>query len=178
MYCLVNFYEIETDVLCDYIEDKLHVVLRHQASLIQKYLQQDLYCVCNCTTQFSLIQVLFQRLNDEMEQVFRKEKLILFPLIRENINNLTPHTLSDKVFDLLKESHNKMIQISQKIRQLTSNYFAKPGWNAAAKLCINELFDFEQTLQQWIHLEEGVLYPKVATVHSGKEAHHVEDELI
>ncbi|MBX7240983.1 MAG: hemerythrin domain-containing protein [Bacteroidia bacterium] len=178
MYCLINFYEIETDVLCDYIEDKLHVMLRHQASLIQKYLHQDLYCVCNCTTQFSLIQVLFQRLEDEMEQVFRKEKLILFPLIRENVNNPKPHALSAKVFDLLRESHNKMIQISQKIRQLTSNYFAKPGWNAAAKLCVNELFDFEQSLQQWIHLEEGVLYPKVTSTHPEMQGQRVEDELI
>ncbi len=178
MYSLINFHEIETEVLCEYIEEKLHRLLRHQSDLIKKYLERDLYCVCNCTTQFSLIRMLFHRLDDEMEQVFRKESLILFPLIRENERRSSPRKIQEAAFKRLRESHSKMIQISQKIRQLTSNYFAKPGWNSPAKLCVNELFNFEQSLQNWIHLEEGILFPKVIIYEHEQDPHQIKDEWI
>ena len=178
MYYVVNFHEIEAYILCDYIEDKLHASLRLQAALIQKYLRQDLYCVCNCTTQFSLIQVLFQRLEEEMEQVFRKESIVLFPLIREQVEGNGLKKINENAFEILKESHNKMIQIAQKLRQLTNNYFVKSGWNAPAKLCVNELFDFEQALQRWIHLEEGVLFPKLDSDFLQEKPHQTEDEWV
>jgi iron-sulfur cluster repair protein YtfE (RIC family) len=47
------------------------------------------------------------------------------------------------------------------MRQLTHNYQIKKEWTSAAKLGVNELYEFDYHLQNWLQLEQAILFPKL-----------------
>ena len=77
-----------------------------------------------------------------------------------------------KVVESVHNTHQTIIGLTQKIRQQLNNYVVKPAWSKEWKDCVNELFALENSIFQWIHVEQNLLYPKVTGLGNHYRAGH------
>lgn len=171
MYSAINFHELSATTLCEYIEVKFHARIRLSLSVVKLYINNNYPCNCNCSTQFSLIGLLFSKLEEEVEAIFKKEEIVLFPLIKEHEHRHIATQLREGFTTSLENYHRKIVQMLDKLHKLSHNYIVHFEAAPEKKLCVEELFYLQQELLDWMRLEESVLFPKIKTV-----ANHMADE--
>lgn len=164
MYSIVNFIELSPKALCEYIHTKFHPQIRHAFTVVRLYIHQEYPCVCNCSTQYALIRLLFVKMEEEVEQIFRKESLILFPLIIEQQQEGIQAHWNEGLFQWLENYHQKIQQMLDKIRRLSHNYTVHPDTAPEKKLLVAELYNLDTNIQNWVRMEQGVLFPKMQQV--------------
>jgi len=111
-----------------------------------------------------LMQLIFSRLEDELTHLFLKESGIVFPCIKKKYQSTTKllnPSIDSKVFENLYNTHQIIIDLTQKIHRLMNNYIIKQGWSKAWKNCVNEMSLLENKILFCIQIEEELLYPKV-----------------
>jgi hypothetical protein len=166
--------------LCNLIQLEYQPEILSSCSDIGKYFLLHPYIKELSLSVSELTQLLFSKLDDELKHLFLKETGIVFPCIRKNFHgtvNLQGTCLDSKVFETVHGTHQVIIGLTQKIRQLLNNYVVKPNWSREWKLCINEMFILENKILQWIHVEQNLLYPKVIVRHR-KGVHHYSSQQI
>jgi hypothetical protein len=50
------------------------------------------------------------------------------------------------------------------LRKLLNNYIQQPEWSNQFKICFNEIFSLEQTIQQVLYIKENFLWTKVNVI--------------
>ncbi|MNY78034.1 hypothetical protein D3C86_2181220 [compost metagenome] len=58
-------------------------------------------------------------------------------------------------------THELLIELLQKMRQLMHHYITHPSWSQSLKSCVNEMFQMETDVLRWIHFEQSSLYPRL-----------------
>ena len=145
--------------LCFLIENECHTAIEDSFTGVQGYLSGG--ATPNLPLPATeLLQILYSKLNDEVKQLFRKEKLLLFPAIRNQAEDNTAVQIS--VPDSIQHTHKVITNLLLKIRQVLNNYLIEPTWNQEWKSCVNELFHLEGKIHQWIYIEQNLLYPSVS----------------
>jgi iron-sulfur cluster repair protein YtfE (RIC family) len=108
---------------------------------------------------YELVQLLFTKLQDEVEHLFLKETGIIFPAIK---NAGPDYIIPPKVPENIHQTQQGIINLLQKLRQLLNNYVVQPGWSKPWRACVNELFVLEREVHQWIYIEQSLLYPSIS----------------
>ncbi len=75
--------------------------------------------------------------------------------------------LQPAALESIHQRQQVITNLLQKLRHLLQDYNIKPSWHKDWKECVNEMFQLESKVYQWIHVEGSLLYPKI----TGK-AHH------
>lgn len=150
--------------LCNLIQLEYQPEIMNSCSAIEKYLLLHPYIKELPVSVSELIQLLFTKLEDELKHLFLKESGIVFPCIKKNYQGtekLSNDCLDPKVFDSVHSTHQIIIGLTQRVRQLMDNYAVKSNSSKEWKDCINEMFALENKILQWVHIEQNLLYPKV-----------------
>jgi len=157
--------------LCNLIQLEYQPEIMHSCSVIENYLSQHPYIKELPLSVSELIQLLFGKLEDELKHLFLKESGIVFPFIKKNYHGTEKVSASNfdpKLFETVFNTHQIIIGLTQRVRQLMNNYVVKSNASKEWKDCIDEMFLLENKILQWVHIEQNLLYPKV----KGQKQHH------
>ena len=150
--------------LCNLIQLEYQPEIISLCNNVEGYLSKHPYVKEIPVSVSEVIQLLFKKLEDELTHLFLKESGIVFPYIKKNYHGteaVQGNTVDTKVVESVHHTHQTIISLTQKIRQQLNNYVVKPSWSKEWKQCVNELFSLENSIFQWIHIEQTLLYPKV-----------------
>ena len=151
--------------LCNLIEYKYQKDIQESSGKINYFLGRNAQIIELSDSVSELVHMLFQKLDDEVQHLFKKESVIIFPCIKHHYNGterIIPTTcVENTVYRNIQGTHKVILNLVHKLRQVLDNYTADPDWSAEWKDCLNELFTLENKIYNWIHLEQNFLYPKI-----------------
>ena len=94
----------------------------------------------------------------------KKEENILFPLIKAleagNIKELDPNASVKYPIEMMEAEHTEEGDRFMRIRELTNDYTPPADACNTYKLTYYKLKEFNEDLEQHIHLENNILFPK------------------
>lgn len=144
--------------ICRTIPSTYHTPILDSCVRIRVYLNQHASIAELPESVSEIVQLVFQKIEDELTHSFRKETGILFPYLQQQMGG-EKILLQPKVVDAMLHTHQVLIELLQKLRQLMHHYVTHPGWPDTLKTCINEMFLLETYVLRWIHFEQSTLYP-------------------
>lgn len=154
--------------VCSVIPMDYHAPVLKSCATINNYLQNNASIRELPESVAELVQLVFQRIEDELTHTFRKEIGILFPCIHQQ-DTQSAH-LQPKVIETMISTHQVLVALFRKLRELMNHYIAKPNWSKELKDCIHEMFLLETYVFRWIQFEQSVLYPQlIRIIKTGKE---------
>lgn len=145
--------------LCNLVEKECQREIRLSCRKIADYFSQE----SNKVTPepvYELVQLLFTKLQDEVEHLFLKETGIIFPAIK---NGGPGYVIPPKIPENIHQTQQVIINLLLKLRQQLNNYVVQPGWCKEWRACVNELFLLEREIHQWIYIEQSLLYPSISS---------------
>lgn len=151
---IINYNDFTPAELCNYLEERHYVQILSDLGSTKNYIET--LTIEEDTPLIELINTLFHKLDLEINQLFTKDHILLFPYLIQNkdtVINLAPINLI----------HQRIIDILQKLRGLMNNYVQQPGWSNHFKICSNELHSLEQNIHHVIYVKEVFLWSKVKT---------------
>jgi iron-sulfur cluster repair protein YtfE (RIC family) len=151
--------------LCNLIEYKYQKEISDIAARIRKYLDDNNQVVELSDSVSELVHMLFSKLWDEVNHLFKKETMIIFPCIKHHFNDtekiIPTNCVDNVVYRNIQGTQKVILSLIHKLRQVLDNYTADPKWSKDWKDCLNEMFTLENKIYNWLHLEQNFLYPKV-----------------
>jgi iron-sulfur cluster repair protein YtfE (RIC family) len=160
---LVEVNELSAPQLCHYINQKYYTPLlqalgtQEQRAAMLQHSDVD-------PEKMSVAHLLFTRLKEEVEQVIRNDRIIVFPVV-EKLDDSQTGTPVRIPFQMVRDKNKKIISILEKLRQVANNFILRPEWDADTRLFFEELFLIDQMISQSIYLKENVLLPKLQRVY-------------
>ncbi len=102
----------------------------------------------------------------ELEEHLIKEEEIVFPLIKEYETNPSDKVLEKtlKAIEELESEHDAAGDIIKELRKITDDFTAPSDGCETYDLTYKLLEDVESDLFQHIHLENNVMFPKLASL--------------
>lgn len=149
---IINYNDFSADELCHYLEDRHYTQIITDMESIQSFLMN-----LNCLEESEIVEVtnvVFSKLYTEVKQLFTKDSILLFPHLKNNVTvkiNLEP----------VNQIHGKISTILMQLRKLMNNYVQQPGWSNQLKICCNELYALEQSIQHVLYIKENFLWTKI-----------------
>lgn len=165
-YSSSGFFSVQD--MCNHILTEHHTPILRSCNTIRTYLQQHAPIVELPETVSEIVPLIFQKIEDELTHTFRKETGIIFPRIQQPIA-AKGVLLQPKVLETILSTHQTVIQLLQKLRQLMHNYVTHPNWPVSLRDCINEMFLLETHVLRWIHFEQSSLYPQLNSMSKNQE---------
>jgi len=144
--------------ICRTIPSAYHMPILDSCARIRRYLDQHASIAELPEPVSEIVQLVFQKIEDELTHSFRKETGIVFPYLQQQPGD-GKVLLQPKVIDTMLHTHQVLIELMQKLRQLMHHYVTHPSWPDALKICINDMFLMETLVLRWIHFEQSTLYP-------------------
>lgn len=146
---------ISATMLCKMIELECQPELLSICNQIEGYfLEHPMEQTDNEVTE--LILTIFGKMVDELTHVFLKEKGLIFPGIAKSGNDFM---LPAPAIQMIQHTQEKISQLLLRLRQLLNNFQMKPGWSSDWKNCVQQFFQLEKKIHQWIYIEQNMLYP-------------------
>lgn len=147
---------------CSVIPSDYHAPVLKSCALVKGYLHQHVAINEIPESVSEIVQLVFQKIEDELTYTFRKETGIVFPHIQQQLAGA--EYLQPKVIEAMLNTHQVLIQLFQKLRQLMQHYITKPDWSQSLKSCVHEMFLLETYVLRWIQFEQTVLYPQLISI--------------
>ena len=157
-----NFKDWNLDFLCDYIVNTHHKFVLKTLPELMFYTQK----IADVHGAFhpELIEVsnIFKQINEELLQHLKKEEDVLFPAIKNVLNNNKPEYKSIIVSEIERMSgeHEFAGGEMDKINVITNNYSLPVDACNTYQVTFKLLEQFEDDLHIHVHLENNILYPK------------------
>lgn len=149
---IINYHDLSVDELCQYLEERCYSKILLDMESIQECLLQMIDT--EDSELLNILHVVFFQLQTEVKQLFTKDRIILFRHIKSRTE--TPINLIP-----ISQIHQKINTIMMQLRKLLNNYVQQPDWSNAFKICFNELYLLEQSLQHVLYLKENFLWTQV-----------------
>lgn len=152
---VINYNDFLPSELCHYLEERHYVQILSDLETAEKYL--DNLIASENIENASLIQSLFIKLEDEIKNLFVKDRILLFPHIIKKLNipiNLMPINLV----------HQRISNLLQKFRCLMNNYIQQPNWSNQYKIFCNELYSLEENIRMVLYIKENYLWTKLNSI--------------
>jgi iron-sulfur cluster repair protein YtfE (RIC family) len=145
--------------MCDDVVTSHHTPIMAACKSVSNFLQSNLVIKDLSADNTELLQLLHQKLEDELSHLFLKEMGIIFPSVKNKLAEQAPILLASSVLTLVLHAHQLILQLLQKERQILNNYVTSYKWDASWVSIVNELFNLESMVQRYIHFEQSKLYP-------------------
>lgn len=155
--------------LCDYIVSRHHQYIQVNAPLIQQRLQKLIEVHSSQHSQLFEIKRLFDEAVDKLIIHMKKEELLFFPFVTSLYRDLKKKSTIEiniiELTDLLEQlggEHEAEGKRFQSIAILTNQYQIPSDGCQTFEVTYRALEDFEKDLHRHIHLENNILFPKIA----------------
>lgn len=161
---LVEVNELSPHQLCQYLEQKHYLPIKQSMATLREYAEKVQHADVD-REKLGLAAMLYVRVMEEMEQVIRNDKMILFPLIIQQ----QEHEVSSNIHipaQMIRDKNKKILNLLERLRSLANNFILKPEWDTNTRLFFEELFTLDQMISQAIYLKENVLLPKVQKINA------------
>lgn len=156
---LVEINELPVHKLCSFIDTKHYHAIIQAFSNVEENLD-ELQNTSEDAGKVEMVAVLFYRIKDEVQQLIRNDRLIIFPLVKKMVENAA--TAQGKVpVDMVHSMNKKILTLLDRMRHILNDYIAKTDWSQGFRIFCDELHNLEQHVLQAIYLKENVLLPKV-----------------
>jgi iron-sulfur cluster repair protein YtfE (RIC family) len=93
---------------------------------------------------------------NQTDHLFLKEKGLIYPGIQAKGLQFL---LQPAVMQQIQVTQGKITAILNRLRQLLNNFQMKPFWSTEWKNCVQDFFQLETKIHQWIYIEQNMLYP-------------------
>jgi regulator of cell morphogenesis and NO signaling len=149
--------------LTDYIEQEHHTYVRETMPTILKYAQKVAKVHKDSIPASSEILTLFQALTHDLTLHLADEEQNVFPVIRKKYADVPvkAEELSQAI-KTLEVDHETAGTIMKRLRQITNDFTPPEFACNTVRVLYKLLEEFEGDLHQHVHLENNVLFPKVA----------------
>lgn len=170
---LLNEWDIDLEEnmspvgLCQIIENRCQPEINTSISHIDHYFTQ-LSGNEMPDSAMELVQILYSKLQDEVEHVFRKESGLIYPGIKKTA---TGFFIEKEASDTIEKTQQIITNLLLKLRQLLNNYIIPQEASKEWKNCIHEFYQLEIKLHRWIYIEQSMLYPAITQKRSGSPKH-------
>lgn len=158
----LNFNEWSLGILCDYIVNTHHKFVSHHLPQIVFYTEK--IAQVHGTNHPELIEVayLFGRINDELLQHMDKEEKVLFPAIKEMVQqkNSDKRNIIYAEITRMQGEHDFAGGAMDDINVITSGYKLPADACNTYRVAFQSLHQFEDDLHVHVHLENNILFPK------------------
>lgn len=176
------FRQMGIDPLLDHLINVHHRFAKQNAETIYDLAQKVSYRHRENHPELArLAAELFLFLDDLLNHLKREEE-ILFPIIRQ-LSKRRKHTAHETSFGFIMESLKVMQkeQVEAKrelklLRELTIDYEIPPDACDSYRHLFEKLEEYEDRLIVHFHIENNVLFPRVAALDAGPETKEREDE--
>lgn len=146
---------ISVPALCKRIELECQPELLSICKQIEAYFQEHPLETPDDHEVSELIVTVFGKMADELTHLFLKEKGLIFPRIVKGGDGLV---LPAPVIQQIQHTQEKIYQLLIRLRLLLNNFQMKPGWSSDWKNCVQQFFQLEKKIHQWIYIEQNMLY--------------------
>jgi|688.fasta_scaffold00398_20 iron-sulfur cluster repair protein YtfE (RIC family) len=146
---------IPASELCKQIELECQPELLALCSRIESYFTQHTVTEID-DRHVELVFMLFGKMVDELTHLFLKEKGLIYPGI---LAKGLQFVLQPAVIQQIQLTQEKITALLNRLRQLLNNFQMKPTWSAEWKNCVQDFFQVEVKIHQWIYVEQNLLYP-------------------
>ncbi|MBA3900044.1 MAG: iron-sulfur cluster repair di-iron protein [Bacteroidetes bacterium] len=163
-----NFQEWELDFLADYIVNTHHKYVENSLPALFEYTQKVARVHGNSHPETIQIADLFFTVRNELICHIGKEEGILFPYVKQLVQAKKHNTALEKPnfgtvqnpIDVMEHEHDSAGEIFRSIRLLANDFSPPEDACTTYKLSYSKLEEFDKDLQQHIHLENNILFPK------------------
>lgn len=154
--------------LTDYIVLKHHVFVKHAMPVIYQHLYRVATKHGDRFPYMQQVFNLFASLQLEMDSHIQKEEAVLFPRIKEvdkareqNLPAVSIGYISQPI-QMMEREHEEAGELMALIRNLTNDYTPPANACTTFRISMAELRAFEEDLHCHIHLENNILFPRIA----------------
>jgi len=152
--------QIPASALCKKLEFECQPVLLALCSRIEIYFTQ--HTINELDDQhIELVCMMFGKMVDELTHLFLKEKGLIYPGIQAKGMQFL---LQPAIMQQIQVTQGKITAILNRLRQLLNNFQMKPFWSTEWKNCVQDFFQLETKIHQWIYIEQNMLYPLFVNV--------------
>jgi regulator of cell morphogenesis and NO signaling len=150
--------------LIDYVINTHHAYLVEKLPKISELSAKILRVHGENHEELRKVYKLFHSLKMELEQHLIKEEEIVFPLIKEYEKNNSNEVLDKalKTITELEDEHEGAGDILKELREVTDGYSVPADGCNTYRLTYNLLEELEGDLFKHIHLENNILFPRLA----------------
>ena len=147
--------QIPASALCKKLELECQPALLALCSRIEIYFTQ--HTINELDDQhIELVCMIFGKMVDELTHLFLKEKGLIYPGIQAKGMQFL---LQPAIMQQIQVTQGKITAILNRLRQLLNNFQMKPSWSTEWKNCVQDFFQLETKIHQWIYIEQNMLYP-------------------
>lgn len=158
----------EIDFLVNYIVNTHHKYVIQTNPIVFEYTQKLAKTNSNKNPELIEIADFFMEIMGELSCHMMKEENMLFPYINALANaKKTKTRINSSEFgsvqmpiNIMEHEHTVVIEMFEKIKQLSNNYTAPLNADTVYKLTFAKLQEYQNDLLLHIHLENNILFPK------------------
>lgn len=159
-------YLWDSPFLVDYILNNHHNYIRQTLPSLREHLSKVLRVHSIRHPELIRVGQLFESVTADLEHHLLKEEIMLFPYIKELMNNrivISPFGSVRDPIEALENEHVDAGDTFAEIRSLLNNYQPPEDACTTMKVTYKELQEFEQDLHEHVFLENTILFPKAIT---------------
>ena len=156
-----NPAEMESASLINYIVERHHGFLREELPRLHAMAQRVAHVHGGHTPSLVELFHVFTKMAEELVDHAHQEESALFPAISQKANGSTQHLPIEDPIQAMINEHAETDQALASIRDLTRNYEPPIDACNTYRALFAGLADLDADLQQHIHLENNVLFPRV-----------------
>ncbi len=156
-------YLWDSPFLIDYIVNNHHNYIKKTLPVLREHLSKVIQVHSIRHPELIRVGQLFESTTSELEQHLLKEEVILFPYIKELMNDRkvqSPFGTVRNPIEAMKNDHVEAGDTFAEIRMLLDNYQPPEDACVTMKVTYKELEQFERDLHEHIFLENSILFPK------------------
>lgn len=159
-----NWNEAPYNKLIDYVVNTHHAYLADELPRLSELTTKILRVHGEHHKELRTVHKLFHSLKMELEQHLIKEEEEVFPRIKEYEKNKSKELLEAtlKIIEELEDEHEGAGDILKELREVTSNYATPEDGCSTYNLTYHLLQELEGDLFKHIHLENNILFPRLA----------------
>lgn len=158
------FGKMSLTELADYVAKKHHTFCRESFDFIDPILNKVIRVHGDKHEELAEVGDLFFTTVNELSNHMKKEENILFPLIKAleagKLKELDANASVKYPIEKMESEHTEEGDRFERMRELTNNYTPPEDACNTYRLTYYKLKEFNEDLEQHIHLENNILFPK------------------
>ncbi|WP_373943354.1 DUF542 domain-containing protein [Polaribacter sejongensis] len=167
VYYLKDYNSWKLDFLIDFLVNIQHEYKEENILLLKEYGEKVAAIYGEEYKELIEINLLILKVADNILEHMKNEERIIFPYIKKLIEANTKKIVTDtsnsplnRPIDIIEDDHEKVSKTFKKIAELTNNYKIPENACISFKVLYLKLRQFEELLNNHIHIENNILFPK------------------
>ncbi|MGJ8761675.1 MAG: DUF542 domain-containing protein [Polaribacter sp.] len=167
VYYLKDYNSWKLDFLIDFLVNIQHEYKEENILLLKEYGEKVAAIYGEEYKELIEINLLILKVADNILEHMKNEERIIFPYIKKlidaNTKKIVTNTSNSPLnipIDIIEDDHEKVSKTFKKIAELTNNYKIPENACISFKVLYLKLQQFEELLNNHIHIENNILFPK------------------